>query len=591
MPGIRAHREIREERIVMDKTLREPSGPMTALLVRCWNFLARVRVRLTLWYLAIVMVVLLVFGGSLYSAQEHMNATKVDTELDGLLRRDALQLTDAYREAVVRRVAFERMLASKNVRLPESEVVVVLDQRGTILYTAGPLSNRAILTLQALASRGHMTLNCMLPDVPRAQGDYHISISPVPEQNVTLLVGLPREKILQENQELLLILLLHGSGILLVSAAGGYWLAGKALKPVQLITRTANTISETDLQRRLSLQSNDEFGELAATFNRMLDRLEEGFQRQKRFTADASHELRTPLTLLLLEIHRGLTALEKPEEYRQLLYQLQEEAEQMSTLVDDLLMLARADAGQITLQREPVDLSDVLVTAIERLLPFARQHEITLATGSLPELYVLGDQQHLVRMCLNLMTNGIKYTSGTGSRVMVSLEEGMPGEEALKERFLQGNALKGREAKEPIREGDVLKERELQGGELQGWGEEETGSLLRGGMANRSLLSGCSDENATRDREAQQPVGWACICIQDDGPGIAPEHLPSLFERFYRADVARTRHSKAGGIGLGLSIVRWIVQEHRGCIEIESQPGCGSTFRVWLPVVASHQDL
>ncbi|TMD27292.1 MAG: HAMP domain-containing protein [Chloroflexi bacterium] len=141
----------------------------------------------------------------------------------------------------------------------------------------------------------------------------------------------------------LAIWLFWGTLALLVAAIGGYWLAGKALRPVKMITRTANEISATDLRRRLHLQSRDEFGELAATFDHMLARLEAAFKRQAQFTADASHELRTPLTIIDLEINRALTQLEQPEAYRHVLEQIQAENEQMTATVNSLLLLGRSE--------------------------------------------------------------------------------------------------------------------------------------------------------------------------------------------------------------------------------------------------------
>jgi signal transduction histidine kinase len=224
-----------------------------------------------------------------------------------------------------------------------------------------------------------------------------------------------------------------------------------------MITRTAHEINATDLRRRLHLQRRDEFGELAATFDHMLDRLEAAFKRQTQFTADASHELRTPLTIIDLEINRALMQLEKPEDYQHVLEQIQAENEQMTTIVNSLLLLARADTGQVTLDLQEVDLSDIALASVERLLSLARQSQITLATGDLPEVLVLGDPQYLGQMLTNLIENGIKYTSGVGKRVYVEL--------------------------------------------------------------------------------ACEQKRWGVVRVQDDGPGISEENLPSLFERFYRVDL------------------------------------------------------
>jgi signal transduction histidine kinase len=345
---------------------------------------------------------------------------------------------------------------------------------------------------------------------------YRVLITPVLNQNAriaTLLVGLQR----QDTISFLAIWLFWSTVALLVAAIGGYWLAGKALRPVKMITRTANEISATDLRRRLHLQRRDEFGELAATFDQMLARLEATFKRQAQFTADASHELRTPLTIIDLEINRALTQLEQPEAYRQVLEQIQAENEQMTAIVNSLLLLARADTGQLTLNPQEVDLSDIALASVERLLPLSSLCQVTLATGDLPEVLVRGDPQYLGQMLTNLIENGIKYTSGIGKRVYIEL--------------------------------------------------------------------------------ACEQKRWGVVRVQDDGPGISDEHLPYLFERFYRVDKARSRrqkgpaqnskpgHEEPGGSGLGLSIVQWIVQAHSGEIRAESKIGAGSLFEVRLPLL------
>src|SRR5206468_650095 len=118
-----------------------------------------------------------------------------------------------------------------------------------------------------------------------------------------LVVGIPSD-VSNWLSDLLSVLAMTLPLMLLLSSTGGYWLAGRAMRPVQAITRTAQQISETDLHRRLKLKQRDELGELAATFDRMLDRLEAAFERQRQFTADASHELRTPLSIVDLEAER-----------------------------------------------------------------------------------------------------------------------------------------------------------------------------------------------------------------------------------------------------------------------------------------------
>jgi two-component system sensor histidine kinase VicK len=207
-----------------------------------------------------------------------------------------------------------------------------------------------------------------------------------------------------------------------------------------------------------------------------------------------------------------LTGTRKPAEYQRTLQVVDSENIRMTRLVNDLMALARMDAGQTILQREDLDLSEVTLEAYERMLPLAERREISLDIGELPELTVRGDRQYLIQMISNLIENAIKY-SQAGGRVGI-----------------------------------------------------ET-SLNADGKKPQALLR-----------------------VSDTGPGIPPENLPHLFERFYRVDAARARDlqddsNSPTGTGLGLSIVSWIVQSHGGQITVNSILGKGSTFEVTLPLL------
>src|SRR2546430_1967813 len=476
-----------------------------------------VRTRLTLWYLAMVAFIMCLFGGSLYVTQTFLNIDAAESRLETQLYQDSQQFAQTYRQALPDRQA----LTALRLNQSSQEMVLLLRPDGSVLDARGPLTSSEIQQLRARAEE-----NSEMIDLTTSQNHshgwwawdttYRVLITPVLNQNArvaSLLVGLPRP----HSISLLEIWLFHGTLALLVAAIGGYWLAGKALRPVKRITQMAREINATDLRRRLHFQRRDEFGELAATFDQMLARLEATFKRQAQFTADASHELRTPLTIIDLDINRALTQLEQPEEYRQVLEQIQAENEQMTATVNSLLLLARADTGQMTLDRQEVDLSDIALASVERLLSLARQTQVTLATGDLPEVLVCDDPQYLGQMLTNLIENGIKYTSGIGKRVYVEL--------------------------------------------------------------------------------ACEQGRWGIVRVQDDGPGISDDHLPFLFERFYRVDKARSHrqkgpvqiskpgHEKPGGSGLGLSIVQWIVQAHGGEIRVESKIGAGTLFEVRLPLL------
>src|SRR5436309_5287666 len=383
-----------------------------------------VRARLTLWYLAMVAFITCLFGGSLYVSQTFLNADAAESRLETQLYQDSQRFAQTYGQALLNRQALTALQLSQS----SQEMVLLLRADGSVLDARGPLTGSEIQQLRARAGQ-----NSGMIDLTISQNHshgwwawdstYRVLMTPVLNQNVRvaiLLVGLQR----QYPIPLLVIWLFHGTLALLVAAIGGYWLAGKALRPVKMITRTANEIGATDLRRRLHLQRRDEFGELAATFDHMLARLEAAFKRQAQFTADASHELRTPLTIIDLEINRALTQTSsinplstQPEAYRQVLEHIKAENEQMTAMVNSLLLLARADTGQMTLDLQEVDLSDIALASVERLLPLARQSQITLATGDLPEVLICGDPQYLGQTMTNLIEKGIKYSSGNGKRV------------------------------------------------------------------------------------------------------------------------------------------------------------------------------
>ena len=267
--------------------------------------------------------------------------------------------------------------------------------------------------------------------------------------------------------------------------------------PLRRITDTTELLSRSDLSRRVKVQSGDEIGRLAQSFNTMADRLEESFNSQKRFVSDAAHELRTPLASMKTSVTRMLSAERSAEDYRQLTDFLSGRIDYMETLVNDLLFLSRVDEGQFKPDESELDLSKLLSEAVESFRCLFEDKGIRFKTEIEAGLYIRGDRKLMLRVISNLLDNAAKNTPA-GGRVT-----------------LQANG--------------------------QG--------------------------------------GSAVVTVGDSGPGIPAEHLPHIFERFYKVPSST---AGAGGYGLGLAISKSIVTAGGGEISVRSEPGRGSLFTIRL---------
>ena len=215
--------------------------------------------------------------------------------------------------------------------------------------------------------------------------------------------------------------LLLGMLVLIIAATVlGYGLAGTALRPVREIVAAARAFSEQDLRRRITLDlPSDELGELADTFNGMLARLETSFDSLRRFTADAAHELRAPLTLIRTEAEVTLSRPRSPEEYRGSLATVLAEAKRLGRLADQLLMLARAEAGVLTPQMTEVNLAQLAQDAVRLWLPLAAERSVSLVTEIPGRDNVRGDPDLLRRLLDNLIDNALRHAP-IGTEVLVS---------------------------------------------------------------------------------------------------------------------------------------------------------------------------
>lgn len=316
-------------------------------------------------------------------------------------------------------------------------------------------------------------------------------------------VGEDLEPLLKTLHAHRLSLMIYSPLLLLILSISGWFVAGRALSPVVQITSAVRRISAENLSQRLPVdECQDEIADLQETFNSMLERLDESFNKVRQFTADASHELRTPLAILRGETEVALRWAKDADELRRTLESNMEEIDRMGRIIEDLLALAKSEVGEIPLVLTDLNLNDLLQDLYlqGKFLAEPKSVEVRLHLEVEREIHLRGDHLQLHRMLLNLISNGVKYTP-EGGRVDLYL--------------------------------------------------------------------------TTVDGMAQIRVG-------DNGFGIAEEHIPHLFDRFYRTDEARNRD--IGGSGLGLSIVKWIVNAHGGKIEVKSELDKGSEFTVTLPL-------
>jgi len=317
--------------------------------------------------------------------------------------------------------------------------------------------------------------------------------------NRLIVVGRDVNPLLGGLNRLLFPISLSGLVVLAAGLLGGWWLSGRAIEPLQRISSTASSITADSLTNRIDTSKMDsELEQLGTILNSMLQRLENSFEQQVQFVADASHELRTPISVLLMHCELALSRERKPQEYQKTLTTCARASERMRSLVEDLLILARADAGQLMIRKEPMDLSLLVDECVRLLEPMTNKYGVTLESSVSP-CPCNGDSNHLLRLTSNLLSNAILYNR-PGGKVTI--------------------------------------------------------------------------ETSVSD-------GVVSMTVRDTGLGMTLEELAHLFERFYRADEARSRET--GGSGLGLSICRSIATAHGGELSIISEKEVGTTVVLRLP--------
>ena len=360
-----------------------------------------IRLRLTLVFAAAMAVVLAAMGIFVHS----LVASDLSAALDRELRSRAQDLSTL----VERNGSLERT-GSPFIEHGES-FAELLSPRGRVLDATPTIATYRLLTISELerATRGPTFVN--RSSVPGL--DEPARMLAVPLDRGVLVVGATRENRSETLSSLSGAFLIGGSVALLLSALGGYLLAGAALRPIEAMRRRAAEISASSLHERLPVApAKDEVARLGQTLNEMLGRLEDGLERERRFVSDASHELRTPLAMLRTELELALRRARTPEELEQSVRSAAEETDRLSRIADDLLLLARAEQGKLPLRAEPTDLVDVLETVRSRFQARAELEgrELIVDVDDSPVARV--DRLRLEQALGNLVDNALRHGRG-----------------------------------------------------------------------------------------------------------------------------------------------------------------------------------
>jgi len=382
-----------------------------------------IRFKLTLWYIVILGIILTSFSTFLYLTLSRSLYNGIDVKIKSIAEVIASSSMNPYSQYSFS--TLDRMLKDSFSLRPVTKFIQVLDESGRIGRKSDNLQNFQLpISIHALknASQGNITF-----ETTKAFGKHPLRMVTVPVIRGQRIINIVQvatslEEVEEALKALLLILWITVPSVLVFASLGGLFLANKALKPVDEITKTARMITSRSLDQRIKLKkTRDEIGRLAETFNDMISRLGRSFKQIRQFSADASHELRTPLTILKGEIEVGLRKRRRPEEYRKILDSNLDEINHMTQIVDNLLFLSKADMGEIHLQKNRIDLTELVSEVGTQVQVIAMAKNIRLHISNDSGVAVIGDRFRLRELLLNLVDNGVKYTS-EGGEMRISVE-------------------------------------------------------------------------------------------------------------------------------------------------------------------------
>jgi heavy metal sensor kinase len=371
-----------------------------------------IRVRMTVWYLALLAFIITAVGAFVII---RLRADLIGAT-DRSLRPALEQIAAGYR---IEGLA-EFRDKSASVLAGEQAATQILSPAGIVIYSFGdPVSRAPMLDRHAVARVVAGQPQLASGSLGR-DSRFRVAARPVVRggQRQVVVAAVSLAPVDRSVDRVLTLLLLALPAALLATAAGGWWLARRAMRPIDRMISTAEATGPAELGERLAVpRSGDEVAHLATTLNTMLDRIQAGVAEQQRLVADTSHELRTPLAVMRTNIDVSLRLDELPPAAREVLESNREEVDRMIATVEDLLTLAHSDEQGLRLARELVDLHALAAQAVRRLDPLAQRRGVIVSVeGS--SATVRGDPEHLAHALRNLIDNAIKF-SPAGGRVTV----------------------------------------------------------------------------------------------------------------------------------------------------------------------------
>jgi two-component system, OmpR family, sensor kinase len=384
-----------------------------------------VRSRLTLWYVGVLALVLIAFSLTVYALLSAILYDSLDTELGATV--DGTNLSLVHEVMVEGKSVREAAASVLDEHIAPQQAAAIFDSDGNFIaedtargnvhatipsMSLVPQTDAELYTIPVGNPAEDRRVAFKRVDLPAAKGSYIIVISQ------------PFDVVKRELRLFRTILGLVVLAALILTGAGGWFLARRSLAPVAGMTALARRISAENLGERLPVTNpHDELGRLAATFNELLFRLDDSFGQQRRFMADASHELRTPLSVMRTTTSVTLEKEKRSEgEYREALQIVDEQARRLTRIVEDMFMLARTDSGPGTVHFHDLSLNELISETARAAQVLARQKGITVRVQEIPFSPYHGDEGLLRQMLMNLLDNAVKHTS-PGGLISLNLEK------------------------------------------------------------------------------------------------------------------------------------------------------------------------